>query len=89
VPSHHRKRVVDRELIRGGHYGQRSSEPHLKAEHMAAPTKPTDIGNATWFRARNNLFSPPTSGTGHIAIGYPNDLPNRTSTGILKKTDRY
>jgi hypothetical protein len=25
------------------------------------------------------------SGTGHIAIGYPNDLPNRTSTGILKK----
>jgi hypothetical protein len=26
-------------LIRGGHYGQRSSEPHLKAEHMAAPTK--------------------------------------------------
>jgi hypothetical protein len=29
------------------------------------------------------------SGTEHIAIGYPNDLPNRTSTGILKKTDRY
>jgi hypothetical protein len=25
------------------------------------------------------------SGTEHIAIGYPNDLPNRTSTGILKK----
>src|ERR1035438_3635745 len=33
-------RVVDRDLIRGGHYGQRSCEPHLKAEHMAAPTKP-------------------------------------------------
>ena len=27
-----------RDLIRGGHYGQRSCEPHLKAEHMAAPT---------------------------------------------------
>jgi hypothetical protein len=31
-------RVFDRDLIRGGHYGQRSSEPHRKAEHMAAPT---------------------------------------------------
>jgi hypothetical protein len=30
-------RVFDRDLIRGGHYGQRSCEPHLKAEHMAAP----------------------------------------------------
>jgi hypothetical protein len=27
-------------LIRGGHYGQRSCEPQLKAEHKAAPTKP-------------------------------------------------
>jgi hypothetical protein len=33
-------RVFDRDLIRGGHYGQRSCEPHLKAEHMAAPTNP-------------------------------------------------
>jgi hypothetical protein len=40
VPSHCRMRVVDRDLIRGGHYGQRSCAPHLKAEHMAAPTKP-------------------------------------------------
>jgi hypothetical protein len=24
------------DLIRGGHYGQRSCEPHLQAEHMAA-----------------------------------------------------
>jgi hypothetical protein len=38
VPSHRRMRVVDRDLIRGGHYGQRSCEPHLQAEHMAAPT---------------------------------------------------
>jgi hypothetical protein len=27
---------------------------------------------------RNNLFSPVMSGTRHIAIGYPNDLLNRT-----------
>src|SRR6516164_11669829 len=32
-------RGFDRDLIRGKHYGQRSCEPRLKAEHMAAPTK--------------------------------------------------
>jgi hypothetical protein len=31
-------REFGRDLIRGGHYGQRSCEPHQKAEHMAAPT---------------------------------------------------
>ena len=39
MPSHYyRMRVFGRDLIRGGHYGQRSCEPHQKAEHMAAPT---------------------------------------------------
>ena len=39
MPPHcYRMRVFGRDLIRGGHYGQRSCEPHLKAEHMAAPT---------------------------------------------------
>ena len=33
-----RMRVFDRDLIRGGHYGQRSCEPHQQAEHRAAPT---------------------------------------------------
>src|ERR1700683_392848 len=36
-------RVCDRDLIRGEHYGQRSCEPHSKAEHMAVPTKPADV----------------------------------------------
>jgi hypothetical protein len=36
-------RANDRDLIRGGHYGQRSCEPHSKAEHMAAPTKAYDV----------------------------------------------
>jgi len=31
-------RVVYRDLIRGKHYGQRSREPHSKADTMAAPT---------------------------------------------------
>jgi hypothetical protein len=36
-------RAFDRDLIRGGHYGQRSCEPHKQAEHMAAPTKVCDV----------------------------------------------
>jgi hypothetical protein len=43
VPAHHRMRAFDRDLIRGGHYGQRSCEPRSQAEHMAAPTKPCDV----------------------------------------------
>jgi hypothetical protein len=31
-------RAFDRDLIREGHYGQRSCEPHSKAEHMAVLT---------------------------------------------------
>ena len=30
MPPHHRMRAFDRDLIRGGHYGQRSCEPRLK-----------------------------------------------------------
>ena len=37
-PEHCQMRACDRDLIRGGHYGQRSREPDAKAEHMAAPT---------------------------------------------------
>src|SRR6185436_18101889 len=36
-------RAFDRDLIRGGHYGQRSCQPHLKAEHMAAPTNAANV----------------------------------------------
>jgi hypothetical protein len=39
-------RVFDRDLIRGGHYGQRSCEPHLKAEPMAAPTNAATLKKA-------------------------------------------
>ena len=40
MPSHSRMRAFDRDLIRGGHYGQRSCEPQKQAEHMGAPTNP-------------------------------------------------
>ena len=43
MPAHRRMRASDRDLIRGGHYGQRSLVPHLKAEHMAAPTKAANV----------------------------------------------
>ena len=43
MPQHCRVREIDRDLIRGGHYGQRSCEPHTKAEHMAAPTRPANV----------------------------------------------
>jgi hypothetical protein len=35
---HCQMREFDRDLIRGGHYGQRSYEPRQKAGHRAAPT---------------------------------------------------
>jgi hypothetical protein len=40
------KSAFDRDLIRGGHYGQRPCVPHLKAEHMAAPTKTAYVKKA-------------------------------------------
>ena len=71
MPSHCRMRVFDRDLIRGGHYGQRSCEPHLKAEHMAAPTKPAYVK-----KALANL-EPSTHGT---------KLPTRTLLGVKRTT---
>ena len=50
-------RAFDRDLIRGGHYGQRSCEPHLKAEHMAAPT------NADYVKKVLANSEPSTHGT--------------------------
>jgi hypothetical protein len=38
-------RAFDRDLIRGGHYGQRSWEPRNQAEHMAAPTSAANVKN--------------------------------------------
>ena len=35
MPAHCRMRAYDRDLIRGGHYGQRPRVPHKQAEHMA------------------------------------------------------
>ena len=61
MPLHFRMRVIDRDLIRGGHYGQRSCEPHLKAEHMAAPTNSANVK----ISLANS--EPSTHGTKHCA----------------------
>jgi hypothetical protein len=50
-------RVFDRDLIRGGHYGQRSCEPRKQAEHMAAPT------NAAYVKKTLANSEPSTHGT--------------------------
>jgi hypothetical protein len=36
-------RVIDRDLIRGEHYGQRPRVPHTQAEHMGAPTNAANV----------------------------------------------
>ena len=62
MPLHSRMRAFDRDLIRGGHYGQRSCEPHKQAEHMAAPTKPAHVKNSLanpGGRGRDGDCSPP------------------------------
>src|ERR1700686_3781538 len=48
-------RAFDRDLIRGGHYGQRSCEPHLKAEHMAAPTNAAYVRKFLPTRSRPHM----------------------------------
>jgi hypothetical protein len=50
-------RAYDRDLIRGGHYGQRPRVPHSKAEHMAAPT------NAAYVKKVLANWEPSTHGT--------------------------
>ena len=58
--------AFDRDLIRGGHYGQRPRVPQLTAEHMAAPTNAADVEESscqpgavhTWHIA-DKVTSPP------------------------------
>ena len=65
MPSHCRMRANDRDLIRGGHYGQRPCVPHLKAEHMAAPT------NAAYVKKILANSEPSTHGTKRTNQSHP------------------
>jgi hypothetical protein len=76
VPSHCRMRAFDRDLIRGGHYGQRSCEPHLQAEHMAALTQacireesPCQPGAVhTWHLGQGGRWTGNSSGSGFSSL---------------------
>jgi hypothetical protein len=57
-------RAFDRDLIRGGHYGQRSCEPHQQAEHMAAPT------NAAFVKKVLANSEPSTHGPSRQILGW-------------------
>jgi hypothetical protein len=48
-------RAIDRDLIRGGHYGQRPRVPHEQAEHMAAPTKAANVKKLLPTRRRPHM----------------------------------
>jgi transposase InsO family protein len=67
-------RAFDRDLIRGGHYGQRSCEPHPKAEHMAAPT------NAAYVKKALANSEPSTHGT------YPRMIVSDNGTEFTSNT---
>ena len=90
MPQHCRMRAFGRDLIRGGHYGQRSCEPHLKAEHMAAPT------NAAYVKKALANSEPSTHGTKRTsrtnclmsAFGGKADIVNK-SPGSIAGAVRY
>ena len=70
MPTHCQMRAIDRDLIRGGHYGQRSCEPHLKAEHMAAPTNAANVKKAL----ANS--EPSTHGTKRTSLNFSHLVAN-------------
>ena len=96
MPSHcYRMGAFDRDLIRGGHYGQRSCEPHLKAEHMAAPTNAVkreesscQLGAVhTWHEADIADRVRRMSASGIIA-GSRNDLDSSTNSTRWRGAER-
>ena len=69
-------RGFDQDLIRGGHYGQRSCEPRKKAEHMAAPTKPANVKKALANSEPSTHGTKPTLSCVRcsVAIGWKADI---------------
>src|SRR5215207_6967720 len=83
-PQHCRMRAFDRDLIRGGHYGQRSCEPHSKAEHMAAPTNAANVKKALansepgLLIAQRNVCCERKSGTHLLPVSFSAHDPMQT-----------
>jgi hypothetical protein len=72
-------RVFDRDLIRGGHYGQRSCEPRKQAEHMAAPT------NAAYVKKTLANSEPSTHGVraALLSMGLLGECPRHLTRQLL------
>src|ERR1039457_6872499 len=70
-------RAIDRDLIRGGHYGQRPCVPHLKAEHMAAPT------NAAYVKKILANPEPSTHGTKRTIAALQHFVRYWTRDGVI------
>jgi hypothetical protein len=65
-------RASDRDLIRGGHYGQRPRVPHEQAEHMAAPT---NAANVKKVLANSEPIADMPKSAINVAIGGKADMP--------------
>ena len=76
---HHRMRAYDRDLIRGGHSGQRSREPRQQAEHMAAPT------NAAGVKKTLANSEPSTHGTKRTCLDSPLFVRFRSKADITRR----
>ena len=76
-------RACDRDLIRGGHYGQRSCEPHSKAEHMAAPTNAARVKKvlANTEPSTHGPKRPYQQVAGTVAIGGRADMARLSQIG--------
>src|SRR5262250_341624 len=77
VPLHLKMRPFDRDLIRGGHYGQRSCEPRKQAEHIGVGDR-SCFKNGRQFAAWLGLVPKQRSSGGRHRL-----------FGISKRGDRY
>ena len=71
-------RAFDRDLIRGGHYGQRPCVPRLKAEHMAAPTNAAFVKKvlANSEPSKHGTFRTSSDVRSSVAFGCKPDILN-------------
>src|SRR5437588_1308902 len=79
-------RANDRDLIRGGHYGQRSCEPHSKAEHMAAPTNAALV-KITLANAEPSTHDPKRTCRSPKSAKNPRGLPRLSTFAQLLSTN--
>src|SRR3954470_5456369 len=85
--------AFDRDLIRGGHYGQRPCVPHKKAEYMAAPTNaasedsPCQPGAVhTWPQAKERLNRRDVRRRGPLTVSFLTHCRRRPDSQLSDNT---